>query len=381
MAANALRALLLFVGLLLALSAAGIDLTRAARAGRRARRGHRLGPAEAGGQLRQRLRHPGRAQRCASATWCKVDNFEGRITDINTRYTVIRALNGRESIVPNEMLITQRVENPSLADPQGAASAPWCRWPTAPTSTALMPQLAGGRGRACRACWPTRRRRVQLSQLRRRRAGADGRRSGSPTRRTARATCARDVNLALLRTLDELGVRDPVPAARAARPAGGSAGLAHGIGLITSCTQAAGIRKARCGSWRTFWQGVSGLDGGEASAGRPDKLALSRPPPGSCRSSPATPSARCRARWCRPTIDGHRHRHVLDVELVDRFHAQVGKAHHLGLLDGLGHQVGGAAHGHQVGALVLLDGLDAGRARARPCRSCRSGRSAPASSR
>jgi small-conductance mechanosensitive channel len=29
---------------------------------------------------------------------------------------VIRALNGREAIVPNEMLITQRVENLSLAD-------------------------------------------------------------------------------------------------------------------------------------------------------------------------------------------------------------------------------------------------------------------------
>jgi small-conductance mechanosensitive channel len=47
----------------------------------------------------------------------KVDNFEGRITDIHTRYTVIRAMTGREAIVPNEMLITQRVENASLADP------------------------------------------------------------------------------------------------------------------------------------------------------------------------------------------------------------------------------------------------------------------------
>jgi small-conductance mechanosensitive channel len=48
----------------------------------------------------------------------KVDNFEGRISDIKTRYTVIRALNGREAIVPNESLITTRVENLSLADPQ-----------------------------------------------------------------------------------------------------------------------------------------------------------------------------------------------------------------------------------------------------------------------
>jgi len=48
----------------------------------------------------------------------KVDNFEGRITDIKTRFTVIRALNGREAILPNETMITQRVENSSLADPK-----------------------------------------------------------------------------------------------------------------------------------------------------------------------------------------------------------------------------------------------------------------------
>jgi small-conductance mechanosensitive channel len=52
----------------------------------------------------------------------RVDGFEGRITDIRTRYTVIRALNGRESIVPNELLITQRVENSSLADPKVSLS-------------------------------------------------------------------------------------------------------------------------------------------------------------------------------------------------------------------------------------------------------------------
>ena len=32
------------------------------------------------------------------------------------RQTIVRALNGREAIVPNEMLISQRVENASLAD-------------------------------------------------------------------------------------------------------------------------------------------------------------------------------------------------------------------------------------------------------------------------
>jgi small-conductance mechanosensitive channel len=53
----------------------------------------------------------------------KVDGFEGRITDIRTRYTVIRALNGRESIVPNEMLITQRVVH-TTATPFARAAPP-----------------------------------------------------------------------------------------------------------------------------------------------------------------------------------------------------------------------------------------------------------------
>jgi small-conductance mechanosensitive channel len=46
----------------------------------------------------------------------KVDNFEGVVTDIKTRYTLIRAANGREAIIPNEKVITERVENLSLAD-------------------------------------------------------------------------------------------------------------------------------------------------------------------------------------------------------------------------------------------------------------------------
>jgi small-conductance mechanosensitive channel len=47
----------------------------------------------------------------------KVDTFEGKVTDIKTRYTVIRAANGREAIVPNDKLITERVENLTAADP------------------------------------------------------------------------------------------------------------------------------------------------------------------------------------------------------------------------------------------------------------------------
>jgi small-conductance mechanosensitive channel len=46
----------------------------------------------------------------------RVDNFEGVVSDINARYSVIRAPTGRESIVPNEMFIVNRVENLSLSD-------------------------------------------------------------------------------------------------------------------------------------------------------------------------------------------------------------------------------------------------------------------------
>jgi small-conductance mechanosensitive channel len=48
----------------------------------------------------------------------RVDGFEGQVMDIKTRYTLIRSPSGRESIVPNEKLITERIENLSLADPR-----------------------------------------------------------------------------------------------------------------------------------------------------------------------------------------------------------------------------------------------------------------------
>lgn len=46
----------------------------------------------------------------------RVDGFDGLITGINARYTVVRGSSGRESIVPNEMFISSRVENLSLSD-------------------------------------------------------------------------------------------------------------------------------------------------------------------------------------------------------------------------------------------------------------------------
>jgi small-conductance mechanosensitive channel len=117
MAANALRALLLFVGLLFALEAAGIDLTALGVLGGALGVGIGFGLQKlAANYISGFVILAEHAMRIGDLV--KVDNFEGRITDITTRYTVIRALNGREAIVPNEMMITQRVENSSLADPK-----------------------------------------------------------------------------------------------------------------------------------------------------------------------------------------------------------------------------------------------------------------------
>lgn len=45
-----------------------------------------------------------------------VDGFIGDVTSINTRYTVVKSPQGIESVVPNEMLITTRIENLTLND-------------------------------------------------------------------------------------------------------------------------------------------------------------------------------------------------------------------------------------------------------------------------
>ena len=110
-----MRALLLLVGMLLALSAAGIPLSALSVMGGAIGVGIGLGLQKlAANYVSGFVILAEHSLRIGDMV--KVDNFEGRITDIKTRYTVIRALNGRESLVPNEMMITQRVENASLAD-------------------------------------------------------------------------------------------------------------------------------------------------------------------------------------------------------------------------------------------------------------------------
>ncbi len=112
---NATRALLMFIGLLMALSAVGIDLTALSVLGGAIGVGVGFGLQKlAANYVSGFVILAERSMRIGDNV--RVDGFEGVITQINARYTVIRSLGGRESIVPNELLITTRVENLSLSD-------------------------------------------------------------------------------------------------------------------------------------------------------------------------------------------------------------------------------------------------------------------------
>ena len=116
-AANAIRALLLLLGLLFALSAVGVDLTALSVLGGALGVGLGFGLQKlASNYVSGFVILAERSLRIGDTV--RVDNFEGVVADIKTRYTLIRSLSGRESIVPNEKLITERIENLSLADPK-----------------------------------------------------------------------------------------------------------------------------------------------------------------------------------------------------------------------------------------------------------------------
>ena len=112
-ASNAMRAFLLLIGMLVALSASGFDLTALSVLGGALGVGLGFGLQKLAANyvsgfvilLERSLR---------IGDYVRVDGFEGWVTDIKTRYTLVRAINGVESVVPNELLMTQRVENLSL---------------------------------------------------------------------------------------------------------------------------------------------------------------------------------------------------------------------------------------------------------------------------
>lgn len=116
-ATNAIRVVLLFVGLLFALSTLGVDLTALSVLGGALGVGLGFGLQKlASNYVSGFVILLERSLRIGDNV--KVDGFEGTVTDIKTRYTMIRSVNGREAIIPNEKVITERVENLSLSDPK-----------------------------------------------------------------------------------------------------------------------------------------------------------------------------------------------------------------------------------------------------------------------
>lgn len=115
------RALLLVAAVLIALSFVGIDLTVLSVFGGALGVGLGLGLQRIANNyvsgfiilLERSLR---------IGDMIKVDQHSGRVTQINARYTVIRALDGTEAIVPNEMLVASPVYNYSYSDPRVALS-------------------------------------------------------------------------------------------------------------------------------------------------------------------------------------------------------------------------------------------------------------------
>jgi small-conductance mechanosensitive channel len=206
-AANAVRALLLLVGVLLALSAAGIPLGALSVLGGAVGVGIGFGLQKlAANYVSGFVILAERSLRIGDMV--KVDGFEGRISDIHTRYTVIRALNGRESIVPNELLITQRVENSSLADPKVSINTA-LQVAYGTDLGKLMPLMASAVAAVPRVIdepAPA----VQLTGF-----GADGLELAVSfwiaDPENGQGNVRSDVNLALLRTLDAAGVEIPYP--------------------------------------------------------------------------------------------------------------------------------------------------------------------------
>jgi len=207
MLANLTRALMLFVGLMFALSAAGIDLTALGVLGGALGVGIGLGLQKvAANYVSGFVILAENAVRIGDLV--TVDGFEGRMTEITTRYTLIRELNGRESIVPNEMLVTQRVESAWLTD-RNVLLQTVVQVAYGTDLDALLPALqdaVAGVDRVLAEPPPA----VRLSAF-----AADGLELtvvwwiGDPENGSGNVRS--DVNLALLRTLDRLGVEIPFP--------------------------------------------------------------------------------------------------------------------------------------------------------------------------
>ena len=120
---KAVRTLLLLLAVMIALPAVGIDLTVLSVFGGAFGVGLGIGLQKiASNYISGFIILLDRSVRIGDMV--TVDNKFGEVSQIKTRYTLLKAMDGTESIVPNEMLITQTVVNHSLSQPDIRISLP-----------------------------------------------------------------------------------------------------------------------------------------------------------------------------------------------------------------------------------------------------------------
>ncbi len=113
---KAIRTLLILLAVLVALPAVGIDLTVLSVFGGALGVGIGLGLQKiASNYISGFIILLDRSVRIGDMI--TLNDQYGRVSQINTRYTLLKAMNGTESIIPNEMLISQVVVNHSLTQP------------------------------------------------------------------------------------------------------------------------------------------------------------------------------------------------------------------------------------------------------------------------
>ena len=74
-----------------------------------------------------------------------VDKYSGQVIKISTRYTVLRASDGSEAVVPNEMLVSSPVVNSTLSDPRLSLSVAVAIGPQADLDQAMQLMLDAAR--------------------------------------------------------------------------------------------------------------------------------------------------------------------------------------------------------------------------------------------
>jgi small-conductance mechanosensitive channel len=117
MVSNIVRAVLLFVGLLFAMSAVGIDLTALSVLGGAVGVGLGFGLQKiASNYVSGFIVLLDRSLRIGDVI--TVDGRRGEVKAIQARYTVIKGGDGVESIIPNEKLITDSVNHHTYSDPK-----------------------------------------------------------------------------------------------------------------------------------------------------------------------------------------------------------------------------------------------------------------------